>query len=102
MSDGNGGFGFIAGLFFGAALGAAGALLLAPKSGREFRDTLAGEGRRLRESTGSRVAEIREKGAELYGTTRQALTDTAAEVKEAARGVSEGPKKLSSSAETTE
>jgi gas vesicle protein len=47
-SEGNGG-NFFAGFLVGAALGAIAALLLAPKSGRELRESLAEEGKKLRD-----------------------------------------------------
>jgi gas vesicle protein len=47
-SESNGG-NFLAGLLVGAALGAIAALLLAPKSGKELRESLAEEGKKLRD-----------------------------------------------------
>jgi hypothetical protein len=49
MSNDNGGYGFVAGFFLGAALGAVTALLFAPMTGRELQETLAEERRKLRE-----------------------------------------------------
>jgi gas vesicle protein len=49
MASENGGSSFLAGFLVGAALGAIAALLLAPKSGRELRDSLAEEGKKLRD-----------------------------------------------------
>jgi gas vesicle protein len=90
MSSSNG-YGFVAGFFLGSALGAAVALLIAPKSGAELRENLAAEGKKLRETTGSNVSEIREKGEELYGKVRETVHDTAEGVKRAARTITEDP-----------
>jgi gas vesicle protein len=49
MASDNGGGNFFAGFLVGAALGAIAALLLAPKSGRELRESLAEEGKKLRD-----------------------------------------------------
>ena len=49
MASDNGGANFLVGFFVGAAMGVMGALLLAPKSGRELRDELVDEGRKLRD-----------------------------------------------------
>ncbi|MGH9324206.1 MAG: YtxH domain-containing protein [Vicinamibacteria bacterium] len=49
MANDNGGTNFFAGFLVGAALGAIAALLLAPKSGRELRESLAEEGRKLKD-----------------------------------------------------
>lgn len=100
MSSDNGGANFLVGFFVGAAMGAMGALLLAPKSGREFRETLADEGRRLRERAkdeGRRVrerseeiiGEVRERGGAAYQKTREGINETSETAKKAARGVKE-------------
>lgn len=49
MANENGGGSFLTGLIVGAAVGAIAALLLAPKSGKELRESLAEEGRKLKE-----------------------------------------------------
>ena len=49
MASDNGGGNFLAGFLVGAALGAIAALLLAPKSGRELRESLTEEGKKLRD-----------------------------------------------------
>lgn len=49
MASDNGGGNFLAGFLVGATLGAIAALLLAPKSGRELRESLTEEGRKLRD-----------------------------------------------------
>ena len=90
MSNSNG-YGFVAGFFLGSALGAAAALLLAPKSGVELRENLVEEGKKLRETTSSNVSELREKGEELYGKVRETIHETADGVKKAARTITESP-----------
>jgi gas vesicle protein len=90
MSSSNG-YSFVAGFFLGSTLGAAVALLFAPKSGAELREDLAAEGKKLRETTSGNVSEIREKGEELYGKVRETIHETAEGVKRAARTISEDP-----------
>jgi len=90
MSDSNG-YGFVAGFFLGSALGAALALLIAPKSGIELRENLAEEGKKPRETTSRNVSELREKSEELYGKARETIQDTAEGVKEAARTITKVP-----------
>ena len=61
----------------GAAVGAAAALLLAPKSGREMRRLIgekAGEGRDYLKDTGR---EVYSKGRELYDKGRELAEDAA-------------------------
>ena len=70
MSDGNGGYNFLAGFFVGAALGAMAALLFTPKTGKEMRDTLSEEGRRLRDKTDQAVTDLKGRGEEVYGKER--------------------------------
>lgn len=98
MASDNGGANFLVGFFVGAAMGAMGALLLAPKSGRELRDSLVDEGKRLRERAldeGRRVRErseefaedVRGRGTAAYEKAREGLTETSESAKKAARGV---------------
>jgi gas vesicle protein len=77
MSDENGGYGFVAGFFVGAALGAVTALLFAPMTGREFQETLAEERRKLREKTDRAIADLRDRGEEVLEKTRKATSQTA-------------------------
>jgi gas vesicle protein len=49
MASDNGGGNFLAGFLVGATLGAVAALLLAPKSGRELRESLTEEGMKLKD-----------------------------------------------------
>lgn len=85
------GYGFVAGFFFGSVLGAAVALLVAPKSGVQLRQDFAEEGKKLRETTSSNVSELREKGQELYGKARETIVETAEGVKKAAHTITRGP-----------
>jgi gas vesicle protein len=91
MSSSNG-YGFVAGFFLGSALGAAVALLIAPKSGVELREDLAVEGKKLRDTTSDNVSELSEKGQELYGRAREALVETAEGVRKAAHAITQGPR----------
>jgi gas vesicle protein len=81
MSNENGGF--VAGFFVGAALGAVTALLFAPMSGRELKDTLVEERRKLREKTDRAIADLRQRGDELVERTRKAALQTAEGVSQA-------------------
>jgi gas vesicle protein len=85
MSNEGGGANFLVGLLVGAAMGAMGALLLAPKARKEIEDTLTEEGRKLREKAEGKLSELREAGEELVGRSRDAYSETAQGVKKGAR-----------------
>lgn len=87
MASENGGANFLVGFFVGAALGAMGALLLAPKSGRELRESLADESKRLRDRAEGALSDVRERGGEVYQKTRDGLAETAETAKKAAKDV---------------
>jgi gas vesicle protein len=98
MANGNGGSNFLVGFFMGAAMGAMAALLLAPKSGRELRESLidegtklrgraSEEGRKLRERAEEKVAEVRGRGEEAYARGREGLAETAGAAKKTAQSV---------------
>lgn len=100
MASDNSGANFLVGFFVGAAMGVMGALLLAPKSGRELREELVDEGRRLRERAideGRRVRErtsevasdIRQRGEAAYQKSREGINETSETAKKAAKGVKE-------------
>ncbi len=57
--------------FFGLALGAGMALMLAPQSGEETREALRGRGRRLRELAEEKVDEFQDRLEEGYSKTRE-------------------------------
>ncbi len=85
MSNEGGGANFLVGLLVGAAMGAMGALLLSPKARKEVEDTLTEEGKKLREKAEGKLAEIRAASEDLVGRGREAYSETAQGVKEAAR-----------------
>jgi gas vesicle protein len=93
MSDGNGGYNFLAGFFVGAALGAMAALLLTPKTGKEMRETLAEESKRLKSRTEGAVSDLRARGEEAYGKAREAVTEGTERAREAVTETTEGVKK---------
>jgi len=64
-NDGNTGKGFILGLVAGGALGAALALLYAPKSGRELRDDIKKRSDELVEDTEEYISKARERAVEM-------------------------------------
>ena len=88
------------GFFVGAAMGVMGALLLAPKSGRELRDELVDEGRKLRDRAmdeSQRVRErstevaddLRERGEAAYEKGREGLSETTDAARKTVQGVKE-------------
>ena len=100
MASDNNGANFLVGFFVGAAMGVMGALLLAPKSGRELREELVDEGRKLRDRAvdeGKRVRErteevasdIRQRGEAAYQKGREGLAETTEAAKKTAKGVKE-------------
>ena len=85
MSNEGGGANFLVGLLVGAVMGAMGALLLAPKARKEIEETLAEEGRKLREKAEGKLNELRDTGEDLVGRSREAYSETSQGVKKAAR-----------------
>lgn len=71
----------IAWFLAGVALGAAGALLFAPRTGRETRESLAGAAERGRDYAQRKSGEVAELGREAYDRGRQ----IADEVREAGK-----------------
>jgi gas vesicle protein len=80
MASDNGGSNFLAGFLVGATLGAIAGLLLAPKSGKELRESLVEEGKKLRERAvdeGRRFveqAEVPEAVRKAAKSVKEALT----------------------------
>jgi len=71
---GHGGAGvFALGIVMGAAIGAGLALLMAPRSGRELRDDLAGRARKARESAAEGYRQGRERVGQVVGKGREAV-----------------------------
>lgn len=100
MASDNGGANFLVGFFVGAAMGAMGALLLAPKSGRELRESLVDEGKRLkeraveegrrvRERSEAVVADVRERGETAFERTREGIAETSSVARKTAKEVKE-------------
>ena len=100
MASDNGGANFLVGFFVGAAMGVMGALLLAPKSGRELRDELVDEGKKLRDraADGGRrirdrseevVSDIRGRGEAAYQAGREGIAETGEAAKKTAKNVKE-------------
>jgi gas vesicle protein len=87
MSNEGGGANFLTGFFIGAALGAMAALLLAPRSGKELRESLLEEGKKLRERAEEGLSDLKGRGEEAFQKTRETLRGTAEGVKDAARSL---------------
>ncbi len=79
----------VVGLLLGAAVGAAAALLLAPKSGREVRDDLAARAKKARETANEslqqgreKVGQVMDKGREAYDKARGVVQRTRDDIKQ--------------------
>ncbi|WP_053367416.1 YtxH domain-containing protein [Bacillus sp. FJAT-27245] len=62
---------FLAGAVIGGLIGAAAALFLAPKSGRELRETVSGQAVALKERTAQMRESVMEKTNELTSMTKE-------------------------------
>ncbi|EJW19217.1 YtxH domain-containing protein [Paenibacillus alvei] len=91
---------FVKGLLIGSAIGAAAALLLAPKSGRELRadigdkaQQVGGKTKELATDLGSRTAEtvknVGSKAGAVVSSVKEASKEFAATVKEATAGTAD-------------
>lgn len=98
MANENGGSGFLTGFLMGAIIGTMAALLLAPKSGREFRESmteetkkrreqLMREAERLRARAEETLADLRERGDAAYGKARGGLMEMAETARKTAQDV---------------
>jgi gas vesicle protein len=81
--DKNVGMNFLAGLGLGALLGAAAALLLAPKSGVETRQDIAGVAEDLRDKAGKMVKDLSDSSEELVKKSKDLLESTKEKVQSA-------------------
>jgi gas vesicle protein len=68
--------GFLSGLFYGALIGTAAGLLMAPRSGIETRQQLRETGVRLRDQVEQTATEARHKAEELQQQSREYLEET--------------------------
>ncbi|HSF16064.1 MAG TPA: YtxH domain-containing protein [Vicinamibacteria bacterium] len=75
MNYGNLGRSFVAGFFTGTLLGAVGALLLAPASGKRLRRDLAREGKRLGHRVSEAADEVRDRSASAYESASHVFSD---------------------------
>ena len=98
MSTDNSGANFMVGLLIGAAMGAMGALLLAPKSGKELRADLreggqklkeraVDESRAVRDQLKETAEDIQERGRRVVDTTKAGGGEAIDAVKKTAKGV---------------
>lgn len=91
-TNGNGNGRFVEGLFLGVALGAMGAALLTPKSGKRLRRDIAREGRRMKrrgedfkERAEDAVGELVEQGSDALEAARDTVAEAKHVVHKAAR-----------------
>ena len=76
---------FLNGLIIGGGLGAAWALLYAPSTGRETREKLSEEGRKLKDKAAHTLSEYRGRGEAAYVKARETLDSTAEGLKAAGK-----------------
>ena len=76
---------FINGLVLGGAVGAAWALLYAPSTGRETRERLTDEGRKLKGRATQALSDYRNRGEVAYAKARETLGTTAEGLKDAGK-----------------
>jgi gas vesicle protein len=87
MSNCNGAKNFTFGFFAGAALGAIGALMMAPMSGRRLRRELSLDAHKFSNRVSETAEELKDKGSDVYGSTAEVVSD-------AARGLSRAAQSL--------
>ncbi len=86
MSNNNNDLGaFLAGFVFGALVGAATAVILAPKSGPETRQQLIDASNELRQSAGTHSREYRDKASSLISDTRHRAQNLTEQVQDQVR-----------------
>ncbi|MCD1258996.1 YtxH domain-containing protein [Paenibacillus athensensis] len=78
------------GAVVGSVLGAATALLFAPKSGRELRSDIAGQAQTISEKTQQAAAAVSQRTQEIAKTVGSTTSDWYGRAKEAASGVADG------------
>lgn len=88
MTDEYGCKNFALGFFAGAAVGAIGALLMAPMSGSRLRRELSQQGQRLSKRVSETAEEMRDKGAEVYGSAAEVVSDAARSLHSAGQSLS--------------
>lgn len=95
MSENNGELGaFLAGFVIGGLVGAATALILAPRSGQETRSTLAEHSSEWRNLGSQRLGDVRERANTVLTETRSRAHDASTQIQE--RIVLSGEKKHAS------
>lgn len=87
MSNGCGARCFGIGFLAGSVLGAIGALLMAPMSGRRLREELSSEGRRLSHRVSEVAEEMKGKSSEVYGAASEVVSDTARNLRKTAQSL---------------
>ena len=95
-SDGNGGSGFLFGLFAGAAIGAGLGMLFAPKTGAQLRSQLSQQAGELANTASKRyqhasevAGEFADRGRDMYDQTRHAVSRGVDEAQQAATNVAD-------------
>ncbi|HLE71993.1 MAG TPA: YtxH domain-containing protein [Vicinamibacteria bacterium] len=77
MSNADGARSFAFGFCAGAVLGAIGALMMAPVSGRKLRSELSREGRRLSNRISETTEELKDKSCDVYESAAEVASDAA-------------------------
>lgn len=80
--------GFLAGAFVGGFIGAAAALIFAPKSGRELRKSLTGQAGVMKEKASSWIDLAKEKGCQWISTAKEKSGEFALAAKDKAENLS--------------
>ena len=80
---------FMTGLLVGTALGAAAALLMAPKRGSELRGDLASAATNVRETVSTKVSNLKKTADDLTERGRQVAGDASRSIQQTAQSVAD-------------
>jgi len=80
---------FTFGLVAGAALGAIGALMFAPMSGKRLRREISREGRRLSNRVAETAEELKDRSSDVYESAAEVASDAARSLKRAAHSMAQ-------------
>ena len=89
---------FMTGLMIGTALGAAAALLMAPKRGSELRGDLASAATNVRDTVSTKVSSLKKTADEMAERGRQLGSDASRSVQQTAQSVADASSAMYDSA----